>query len=130
VIEGIATGSPGSVPDYLLAALMHCPELFEGMSDGDWRHFEREERAEELAENDRTQKALVLVADRKACEEGWVLALAVNDRGEILPVRVRERATEAAQIAVNWFEGEPLSEIVDDEAEDVEFYLGKGYGWE
>lgn len=80
-------------------------------------------------ESDRTQ-ALVLVADRKACEEGWVLALAVNHRGEILPVRVRERATEAAQIAVNWFEGEPLSEIVDDEDEDVEFYLGEGNGWE
>jgi hypothetical protein len=43
---------------------------------------------------------------------------------------VRERATEAAQIAVNWFEGEPLSEIVDDEDEDVEFYLGGGDGWE
>jgi hypothetical protein len=81
VIEGVATGRPGSVPGYLLAALMHCPELLEGMSDGDWRHFEGEERAEELAESDRTQKALVLVADRKACEEGWVLALAVNHRG-------------------------------------------------
>ncbi|KAJ5979291.1 hypothetical protein N7501_002633 [Penicillium viridicatum] len=130
VIEGVATGRPGSVPGYLLMALMHCPELFEGMSDGDWRHFEEEERAGELAESDRTQKALVLVADRKACEEGWVLALAVNHRGGILPVRVRERATEAAQIAVNWFQGEPLSEIVDDEDEDVEFYLGEGNGWE
>jgi hypothetical protein len=130
VIKGVATGRPGSVPAYLLAALMHCPELFEGMSDGDWRHFEGEERAEELAESDRTQKALVLVADRKACEEGWVLGLAVNHRGEILPVRVRERATEAAQIAVNWFEGEPLSEIVDDEDGDVEIYLGEGNGWE
>jgi hypothetical protein len=109
---------------------MHCPELFEGISDGDWRHFEGEERAKELAESYRTQKALVLIADRKACEEGWVLALAVNHRGEILLVRVRERATEAAQIAVNWFKGEPLSEIVDDEDEDVEFYLGGGNRWE
>jgi hypothetical protein len=130
IMEGVAINRPGSVPGYLLAALMHCPELFEGISDDDWRHFEGEERAEELAESDRIQKALVLVADRKACEEGWVLALAVNHRGEILPVRVRERATEAAQIAVNWFEGEPLSEIVDDEEKDVEFYLGKGNGWE
>ena len=81
MIEGVATGRPGSVPGYLLAALMHCPKLLEGISDGDWRHFEGEERAEELAESDRTQKALVLVADRKACEEGWVLALAVNHRG-------------------------------------------------
>lgn len=119
MIEGVATGRPGSVPGYLLAVLMHCPEVFEGMSDGDWWHFEGEERAEELAESDRTQKALVLVADRKACEEGWVLALAVNHWGEILPARVRERATEAAQIAVNWFEGEPFSEIVDDEDEDI-----------
>jgi hypothetical protein len=70
VIEGVAPGRPGSVPGYQLTALMHCPELFEGMSDGDWRYFEGEERAEELAEYDRTQKALVPVADRKACEEG------------------------------------------------------------
>jgi hypothetical protein len=34
-------------------ALMHCPKLLEGISDGDWRHFEGEERAEELAESDR-----------------------------------------------------------------------------
>jgi hypothetical protein len=109
---------------------MHCPELFEGISDSDWRHFKGEELAEELADSDRTQKALVLVADRKACEEGWVLALAVNHRGEILPVRVREQATKAAQIVVNWFEGGPLAEIVDDEDKDVEFYLGEGNGWE
>ncbi|KAJ5576728.1 hypothetical protein N7535_003654 [Penicillium sp. DV-2018c] len=113
VIEGVATGRP----------------LFEGMSDVDWRHFEGEERAEELAESERAQNALVLVADRKACEGGWVLALAVNHRGKILPVRVRERATEAAQIAVNWFEGGPLAEILDDDDDDVEFYIGGGNGW-
>ncbi|KAJ5757162.1 uncharacterized protein N7511_007344 [Penicillium nucicola] len=130
LIEGVATGCPGSVPGYLLAALMHCPELFEGVSDDDWRHWKGEERAEELVESDRIQKALVLVADRKACVEGWVLALAVNHRGEVLPVRVRGRAMEVAQIAVDWLEGEPLSDIVDDGDEDVEFYLGGGNGWE
>ncbi|KAJ5981362.1 hypothetical protein N7522_013783 [Penicillium canescens] len=130
VIGGVAAGRPGSVPGYLVAALMHCPELFEGMSDDDWRHFMGEERAEELAESDRAQSALVLVADRKACEEGWVLVLAVNHRGEILPFRVRERAKETAQIAVSWQEGQPLSEIADEEDEDVEFYLGGGDGWE
>ncbi|KAL5360487.1 hypothetical protein BJX96DRAFT_175345 [Aspergillus floccosus] len=130
LVGGVAVGRPGSVPGYLVAVLMHCPELFEGTSDDDWRHLTGEERAQELAESDRTQSALVLVADRKACEEGWVLALAVNHRGEILPFRVRERAREAAQIAVNWQEGEPLSEIADDEDEDVEFYLGGGDGWE
>ncbi|KAJ6034422.1 hypothetical protein N7460_008597, partial [Penicillium canescens] len=114
VIGGVAAGRPGSVPGYLVAALMHCPELFEGMSDDDWRHFMGEERAEELAESDRAQSALVLVADRKACEEGWV----------------RERAKETAQIAVSWQEGQPLSEIADEEDEDVEFYLGGGDGWE
>ncbi|KAJ5958479.1 uncharacterized protein N7479_005629 [Penicillium vulpinum] len=130
VIRGVAAGCAGSVPGYLVAALMHCPELFEGMSDDDWRHFTGEERAEELAESDRVQSALVLVADRKACEEGWVLVLAVNHRGEILPFRVRERAKDTAQIAVNWLQGQPLSEVADDEDEDVEFYLGGGDGWE
>ncbi|KAJ5375523.1 hypothetical protein N7517_007529 [Penicillium concentricum] len=130
VVAGVAAGRPGSVPEYLIAALMHCPDLFEGMSDDDWRHLTGEERAEELAESDRAQNLLVFVADRKACEEGWVLALAVNHRGEILPFRVRERAKEAAQIAVSWQEGQPLSEIADEEDEDVEFYLGEGDGWE
>ncbi|KAJ5165063.1 uncharacterized protein N7500_006893 [Penicillium coprophilum] len=130
VIAGVAAGRPGSVPGYLVAALMHCPELFDGMSDDDWRHFTGEERAEELTESDRAQNVLVLIADRKACEEGWVLVSAVNHRGEILPFRVRERAKEAAQIAVNWQEGQPLSEMADEEDEDVELYLGEGDGWD
>jgi nitrogen regulatory protein PII-like uncharacterized protein len=62
---------------------MHCPELFEGMSDDDWRNFTGEERAEELVKSDWAQSALVLVADRKACED-WVVVLAVNHWGEIL----------------------------------------------
>ncbi|CAP91334.1 hypothetical protein PCH_Pc13g02650 [Penicillium rubens Wisconsin 54-1255] len=102
VIEGVATGRPGSVPGYLLAALMHCPKLLEGISDGDWRHFEGEERAEELAESDRTQKALVLVADRKACEEGEPLSEIVDNEdedGRLTLVCGAPQAQDAAQDA-------------------------------
>ncbi|KAF7585708.1 hypothetical protein BBP40_010258 [Aspergillus hancockii] len=130
VVGGIAGGRPGSVPGYLVAAMMHCPELFEGMSDDDWRHFSGEERAEELEESDRSQAALVIVADRKACEEGWVLLLAVNHRGQVLPFRVRERARETAQLAVNWLVGQPLSEIASEEDENTEFYMREGDGWD
>ncbi|GAB1216464.1 hypothetical protein ATERTT37_005679 [Aspergillus terreus] len=130
VVGGIAAGRPGSVPGYLIAAMMHCPELFEGTSDDDWRHFSGDQRAEELQGSDRSQAALVIVADRKACEEGWVLLLAVNHRGQILPFRVREKARETAQHAVNWLEGQPLSEIAFEEDENAEFYMGEGYGWD
>ncbi|KAI9040582.1 uncharacterized protein KD926_008149 [Aspergillus affinis] len=130
IVGGVAVGRPGSVPGYLIAAQMHLADLFDGTSDRPWRHFTGEERAESLAESDRTQSALVVVADRKACEEGWVLVLAVNHRGEILPFRVRERAKEAAKLMSNWDDEVPLADIVDDEDEDVECYLGEGDGWE
>ncbi|KAF9890843.1 hypothetical protein FE257_005414 [Aspergillus nanangensis] len=132
ITRGVATGRPASVPGYLVAAMMHCPELFWGVSEDEWRRFNAEEQqAEELEESDRSQAALVLVADRKACEEGWVLGLAVNHRGQILPFRVRERAKAAAQLAFDWQEGQPLAEIANDEAEDIEYYLGqRGDGWD
>jgi len=31
------------------------------------------------------QSLMVVVADRKACEEGWLLLLAVNHKGRVLP---------------------------------------------
>lgn len=126
---GVATGRPGSVPGYLVAAMMHCPELLEGLSDGDWRHFDMEEQAKEVAESDQLQVALVLVADRTACEEGWVLALAINHRGQILPLRVRTRAKQAAQLAFDWEDEQPLSEIANGQ-EDIEYYSGQGNGWD
>lgn len=129
IIGGVAVGRPGSVPGYLITVLMHCPELFEGTTDYEWRYFAGEKRAEELADSDRTQNAVVFVADRKACEEGWVLGLAVNHRGQVLPFRVRERAQGVGQIMVNWLEGMALSEMADDEDEDVECYLREGDGW-
>ncbi|KAK1146592.1 hypothetical protein N8T08_003022 [Aspergillus melleus] len=92
--------------------------------------FYGDERAESLAESDRTQSALVVVADRKACEEGWVLLLVVNHRGEILPFRLHERDKEAANLMYSWDDEVPLAEMVDNEDEDVECYLGEGSGWE
>ncbi|KAH8428568.1 uncharacterized protein LDX57_006264 [Aspergillus melleus] len=120
---GTALGTPWSIPGYLVAAMMHCPELFEGCSDGGWRHFSGEEREEEENESRTSQVAMVLVADRKACEEGWVLLLALNHRGQVLPYRVRERASEAAQHVVNWAEGQPLVEMAWREDDEGEFNL-------
>ncbi|KAK1142860.1 hypothetical protein N8T08_007294 [Aspergillus melleus] len=127
---GTALGTPSSIPGYLVDAMMHCPELFEGCSDGDWRHFRGEERKEEEMESRASQVAMVLVADRKACKEGWVLLLALNHRGQVLPYRVRERASEAAQHVVNWAEGQPLVEMAWREDDDGEFNLTGGDGWD
>ncbi|KAI9042649.1 uncharacterized protein KD926_005255 [Aspergillus affinis] len=125
---GVALGTPGSMPGYLVAVMMHCPELFEGCSDDEWRHFSGEEREEE--ESRTSQVAMVLVADRKACEEGWVLLLALNHRGQVLPFRVRERASEAAQHVVNWAEGQPLVEMTWKEDDEGEFNFTGGDGWD
>ncbi|KAL3481290.1 hypothetical protein BJX99DRAFT_253592 [Aspergillus californicus] len=42
---------------------------------------------------DGDQRLLIRIADQKACQEGWVLLLGVKHKGQILPHRVRERAT-------------------------------------
>lgn len=130
VNNGVAVGRPGSRPGYLIAAMMHCPELLDGISDDDWRHFSGDEREEEEMECARSQSAMVLVADRKACEEGWLLLLAINHKGQILPFRAREKASMAAQHVVNWMNGQPLSEMASSEDDDVESYVSVGNGWD
>ncbi|PGH27224.1 hypothetical protein AJ80_01181 [Polytolypa hystricis UAMH7299] len=128
IADGIALGTPRSVPSYLVNALMHCPDQFDGDGDRDWRHQTLSEaEAEELEKH---QSLLVIVADRKACEEGWVLHLAINHRGEILPLRIRDKASLVFQSVANWLDGQTLTENTLNTDEDKELYMREGNGWD
>ncbi|KAJ5183891.1 hypothetical protein N7492_001507 [Penicillium capsulatum] len=132
IVDGIALARPGSVPSYLITALMHCPGQFDGNSDprrDDWRHFSPTRIEAELPGIDKSQRLLVCVADRKACEEGLVLFLAINHRGQILPFRIRDRAIEVFQYEANWMDGQTLDENTLKPDDDVEYYMHKGDGW-
>lgn len=121
-IDGIVRGTPGSVPSYMITALMHKPDTLDGLSQRDWP-----EEFYKLDDNlDMTQCMLVVVADRKTCEEGWVLFLAVNQKGEILPFRVRESADYTAELIFNYLDGQCLDENTRDPEEDTEYYMREG----
>jgi hypothetical protein len=82
---------------------------------------------------DEDQTLLVGVADGKACQEGYVLLLGVNHRGQILPYRVRERAAILFLQMNEWDEdGIELREIfaqVEPADESEELYLEMDGGW-
>ncbi|KAJ5205437.1 hypothetical protein N7491_003937 [Penicillium cf. griseofulvum] len=87
-VDGIAYVTPGSIPSYMITALMHRPDMLDGLSSRDWptEWYNEPDKLEKF------QSIMVVVADRKVCEEGWVLFLAPNHRGEVLPFRIRDRA--------------------------------------
>ncbi|KAL5357179.1 hypothetical protein BJX96DRAFT_144019 [Aspergillus floccosus] len=127
--DGIALGTPDSVPWYLIRALMHCPDQLDGCSDREWRHHDETQIKEWSAWMERWQLLLVLVADRKACEEGWVLHLAINHKGQVLPFRIRDRARWTSQHVANWDDGQMLAENTVHPERNQEVYLHDGDGW-
>jgi hypothetical protein len=62
--------------------LLHIPDLFSEHSPID-KWIEDGTTTKQQA-YDQAQLAQVVIADRKACEEGWLLQLAVTHRGRIL----------------------------------------------
>lgn len=127
-VNGVARGTPGSVPSYLITALMHYPNSFDGISERYWWNHSPEEIEAETPFMNMSQNMLILVADREACEEGWVLHLSVNHKGEVLPFRVRDRASCVYQSVANWMEGQPLNENAFCDM-NVEYYQSDGDGW-
>ncbi|KAL3442721.1 hypothetical protein BJX65DRAFT_312490 [Aspergillus insuetus] len=104
---------------WLLSAFMHCPDRLSRISSYGVDP--------EYDQPDEDQQILVGVADRKACQDGYVLLIAVNHKGQILPYRVRKRAAFIFLLFNEWDEdGIELREIfaqVDHANEEEEFYL-------
>lgn len=123
--DGVAIPTPGCIPSYVLAALMHCPDQIDGSRIENLDAFPPAEEVEDW------QMLLVLVADRKACEEGWVLHLAINHRGQVLPFRIRDGADWVSVSCGNWSDGQQLRENTLNPEEDVELYMDRGgSGWD
>ncbi|KAL2810591.1 hypothetical protein BJX63DRAFT_401657 [Aspergillus granulosus] len=82
-------------------------------------------------EEDEDQQMLIVIADRKTCIEGWVLVVAIYHKGQILPVRVREKAREADLLIHEWNNGASLAELSPDgNNQGEELYLNNGNEWE
>ncbi|KAE8846392.1 hypothetical protein HRS9139_00959 [Pyrenophora teres f. teres] len=111
------------IPPFILSALMRCPDAMEG-GGGDYAADD-----EELAWS---QSLLVVVADREACEDGWVLLIATNDRGQALHMRVRCKASLVGENVTFWKDGgEPLD--IGNRRENLMDYLDpnqSGDGWD
>lgn len=120
--DGVAIPTPGCIPSYVLAALMHCPDQIDGSRIENLHPLPPSEEVEGW------QMLLVLVADRKACEEGWVLHLAINHKGQVLPFRIRDGADWVSVSCGNWSDGQQLRENTLNPEEDVEMYMDRGGG--
>lgn len=119
---------PGIVPPFVVGALMRIPDSLDGMSEYDWRNDDqamvlREERRLLMA-----QHLLILVADRKACEHGWVLQIAITHKGQVLPYRVRCKAGDTTSEVNQWMQ---LGHAIDAGPEHTYTvaYAGSGDGW-
>ncbi|KAH6868624.1 hypothetical protein BKA58DRAFT_317931 [Alternaria rosae] len=112
------------IPSFILSALMRCPDAIEGSSE---REIMEEDDHTELQ-----QSLLVVVADREACEEGWILLIALNHRGQALHMRVRCKAYQVWE-QVNHFRdgGDPL-DITESKKNVVDYLDGNrsGDGWD
>ena len=120
----------GTVPPFLLNALMRKPDSFDGISGSEWREDDPGMVREEEDRLAMSQHFLVLVADRKACEQGWMLQVAVTHKGQVLPYRVRVKAGETKSHVNQWVE---LGNAIDagPENTDLEVCAERGNdGWD
>ncbi|KAL3483276.1 hypothetical protein BJX62DRAFT_245036 [Aspergillus germanicus] len=82
IVDGVALAEAGLLLWCVVTTIMHSPDQLVNRSgnlrpDADLavRHI-----------------FLVVVIDRNACEDGWVLIFALNQKGDILPFRARNKA--------------------------------------
>ncbi|KAJ5356527.1 hypothetical protein N7517_011136 [Penicillium concentricum] len=124
-VDGVACGTPGYVPSYMITGLMHKPNTLDGLSAHVWP----EESYERPPELDMVQCLMLVIADRKACEEGWILFFAVNHKREVISFRIRERASWTSQLIMEFMNGQALDENTEDPSEETESYMRGGDGW-
>ncbi|KAL3446362.1 hypothetical protein BJX65DRAFT_279451 [Aspergillus insuetus] len=122
--DGNVLATPWSTPTWLINALMRCPDQLSG-TGGLGVNVPGDDK------DDEDQQLLIAIADRKACVDGWVLLVGINHKGQILPVRVRDKATEVDLVVTEWDEGASLAKLYrDGNSQGGELYLHDGDGWE
>lgn len=100
----------GTTPDWLLNALCHYPDIFQ--------RPELDEESESEDELALGHEVLVYVADREACEKGWMLVFELNHKGHIVLPILRRQASRAMDYGNGWIgNGESLGEFGDNNGE-------------
>ncbi|KAI4654840.1 uncharacterized protein J4E78_007017 [Alternaria triticimaculans] len=116
-------GLMDDIPPFILSALVRCPDAMEGSNVTQMIGEEYENTHQTL---------LVAVADREACEEGWVLLIALNHKGQALHRRVRCKAANVSlQVYSFRMGGDPLD--ITESEENVVDYMDasrSGDGWD
>jgi hypothetical protein len=119
------------IPSFISNALMRCPDAMDGSR---LRSIIENEEDEEDYDRLLYQDLLVVVADREACEEGWVLLIALNHKGQVLHTRARCKAYRVSDQVYEWRHGgEPLNYDQPEGTENIMDYKDmsrSGDGWD
>jgi hypothetical protein len=108
VRDGVALGRAWSTPSYVVEEFMHCPNQLSGYGLPDNDNGDLKRYVNGIKDTD--QRLLFVIADRTACEEGWVLFLGINHRGQVLPFWVRQKAALIEEdILSSWEGGDAVS---------------------
>jgi hypothetical protein len=122
----------GEIPDFILNAVIRCPDAIEGCSLVGPGTADTEQLAEEIQELAYQQALLVVIADGETCEDGWVLLIAINHKGQVLHPHTRCKAYKVGLNVAFWAnKGEPLD--VSNERENIVDYRDgnqSGNGWD
>ena len=113
------------IPSFILNALIQCPDAMEPNSGS-------RDTAEDDDDLRSRQALLVVVADREACEDGWVLLIALNHKGQVLHMRARCKAYQVSEQVYSFRDGgEPL-DITEGEENVIHYLDGNksGDGWD
>ncbi|EFR00768.1 hypothetical protein MGYG_03771 [Nannizzia gypsea CBS 118893] len=110
VEDGLYVAPADIVPRFLLHILMRYPSILDGESDSPRRHKPCPGYLRD-GELDKDQVLLVLVADR-----------------EILPFRIKDKASWVVQQLANWSDSQQLAEGLLEETLE-ELYVRGGDGW-
>ncbi|KAH7122763.1 hypothetical protein B0J11DRAFT_616133 [Dendryphion nanum] len=129
--------TPGEIPLFALSMFMKVPDTLDGLSMSSfWRDDDEEAKKEMKEQLPLRQHFLLFVADREACERGWVLQVALNHKGQVLPYRVRGRAAWTKNHVVHWIAMGRNLDATDEQEDtivysaDGQVYAETGNGWD
>jgi len=111
-------------PSYILEALLRYPHQIDGLLPPRGETSGMDEAGWE-----QMQRLLLMVADKHACLNDWVLFIAINHHGEMLPARARCKAAQVWTQYATWqHNGQPLFEACWEEYAG-QTTIQEGDGW-
>ncbi|RDL39247.1 uncharacterized protein BP5553_03587 [Venustampulla echinocandica] len=117
----VAPTATGVTPSYVQELFNRYPDVLEG--GGGLRG-----NVVEYIESGRMagkQHFMMIIADKRACETGAVLLLAIDDFGKMMPQRLRVKAGAVHISNNNWMDGQGLNEnFLEGEEGEQDYFLG------